>query len=37
MPRRCINDSCQDENGPFVPTADGDLCEDCHDAQDEGE
>lgn len=35
MARRCFNDDCQDENGPFVPTSDGDLCEDCWDAQDE--
>lgn len=34
MPRRCINEDCQDENGPFVRTADGDLCEDCWEAQD---
>lgn len=34
MPRRCFNDDCQDENGPFVPTPDGDLREDCWAAQD---
>lgn len=32
---QCINDSCQDEAGPFVRTPDGPLCEDCHDAQDD--